>query len=118
MFSNWRPTSKQQTYQSQQVYTTHFSGASRALKSLNPKTTTYDTDLVLRPTQLAACVDCGCMLFIHSCATTVTGRCTMSCIKKSKDIFKMPRQPRMMLIVHKPTDNESKSNLDSIKDEL
>lgn len=39
----------------------------RPLKSLNPKAATYVTDLLDRLTQLALCVDLGCMLLIHSC---------------------------------------------------
>lgn len=100
-------------------HTTQFSSAFRALKSLNA---TYDTDLAVWPTELATCVDHGCVLLIHSHPTTVTGRCTMWFLKNQKnsapvEISTVPRHTALweMLIV---ATNESKSNLNSIKDEL
>lgn len=61
MFSNLRPTGSQEVQ-----YTQHCS-TPMTLKFLNPKAATYETDPVLQPTQLAVCVDHGCMLLIHPC---------------------------------------------------
>lgn len=84
MFCKLRPT------ESQEVQYTRRSSALLALKFLNLKAATYETDpveAVLQPTQLAVCVDHRCMLLIHPC----------DCIRNQKNIalvenFTVPEQ--------------------------